>query len=464
MPIRCRVKNGLLIGQRRKCFDSKGISKALSSSDEKYHYFTTGSNYMISHPLSRAGNLRNVDVLFYEEHQYIAPYIGDIGVTVKNTSGDANDPYNDPYSFNRSNTIDSNMVSIEDLISFLKWIKENFSDFQLIRSMVEDGDSYGFILENSKCGSYFHFIIAENEYESNTFYKNLEYSEKLIDSLINFDYDRQDVEKDFRVSVSYACTKNSQFVELLRSMNGHDEFTMFEKPKDLSIRFIQKSHGQLDLAKHSIGHHDFTDIMSLYSEDFIDVDKRIKATLEDDRSGLYLLHGDMGTGKTSYIRYLMHHLIESHTHKKVIYMPPNMVDAISSPEFIQLLIKNPSSVVIIEDAENILQTREAGGNSAVANILNSTSGLLGDVMRAQFICTFNADRTKIDKALLREGRLIQEYKFNKLPAEQCKKLWVSRFNRPLEEFPNTSMSLAELFNWNERIEVEVQERSKIGFI
>ena len=108
----------------------------------------------------------------------------------------------------------------------------------------------------------------------------------------------------------------------------------------------------------------------------------------------------------------------------------------------------PNSVLIIEDAENIVQDRTdvvRSTNQAVSNLLNMSDGLLGDAVHQQIICTFNCDLRNIDSALLREGRLVLEHKFDKLSAENarrlCEKLGVDLKDEEIRE----PMSLAEIY-------------------
>ena len=54
-----------------------------------------------------------------------------------------------------------------------------------------------------------------------------------------------------------------------------------------------------------------------------------------------MLHGKPGTGKTSYIRYLI-----ASVKKDVIFLPPNMATAITNPGLITILIDNPKSVFV----------------------------------------------------------------------------------------------------------------------
>ena len=74
-----------------------------------------------------------------------------------------------------------------------------------------------------------------------------------------------------------------------------------------------------------------------------------------------------------------------------------------NPDFIELLINNPNTVLIIEDAENIVMDRKHSQSSSVSNLLNISDGLLADFLNVQLICTFNnLPLTLIDNALPRK--------------------------------------------------------------
>ncbi|TAD97616.1 MAG: AAA family ATPase, partial [Bacteroidetes bacterium] len=138
---------------------------------------------------------------------------------------------------------------------------------------------------------------------------------------------------------------------------------------------------------------------------------------QDDK-GLVLLHGEPGTGKTHYIRYLTGKI-----DKKMIYIPSDYADKVASPQFLPLMISNPNSILIIEDAESIIESRESTGRTAaVSSLLNIADGLLSDCLNLQILCTFNTHIDNIDKALLRRGRLIANYQFNALETEKAQKL------------------------------------------
>jgi len=161
------------------------------------------------------------------------------------------------------------------------------------------------------------------------------------------------------------------------------------------------------------------DLTKNYNDGFDEVSAEIITGLNDrKKTNLVILSGEPGTGKTTYIRYLT-----SKIKKNIIFIAPDMVNHITDPSFIPFLIKNNDAVLIIEDAEPALQSRDGNGRTgAVSNVLNLTDGLLSDCLNISIVATFNTTGKNIDSALLRKGRLLKNYKFDKLSIEKSQVL------------------------------------------
>nr|WP_093826961.1 AAA family ATPase [Spirosoma endophyticum] len=194
-----------------------------------------------------------------------------------------------------------------------------------------------------------------------------------------------------------------------------------------------------------------------YNDDFPAVHERLVNLLAQPKSkGLILLHGEPGTGKTTYIKHL-----SSLVKKDMLILPPYMTNYLTSPEIIPFLLDNKESVLIIEDAERILQSREAGGDTnSVSNILNLTDGLLADCMHIQVIATFNASKHLLDKALLRKGRLMVDYAFGKLAPAKVNNLLA---HLGMEYRTDQPMTLADIFNLDDQTVSGERQEIKMGF-
>lgn len=194
-----------------------------------------------------------------------------------------------------------------------------------------------------------------------------------------------------------------------------------------------------------------------YNNDFIEIHKNIAKFLKDDkRNGIVMLHGKYGTGKSTYIRFLMRNV-----NKRFIYLPLHLISGLSSPDLINFFTLYKNSVLILEDCEEIIKPRSATNSSseALVNLLNLGDGLLSDALSIKLVCTFNADLKKIDSAILRKGRLAIRYEFTPLSVEKSKAL-VEKNNIDLKiDSPTT---IADIFNTNQ-ISEEFDKNKKLGF-
>jgi hypothetical protein len=186
------------------------------------------------------------------------------------------------------------------------------------------------------------------------------------------------------------------------------------------------------------------DVNKLYNDSFIKEDEKIKNFIkEDDKSGLIILHGDKGTGKSSYIKYLVNQFPE----RKFVYVPSSFFDLLGQPAFGSFLISLNNHVIVLEDCENAIKDRKTSGSaSAVSLLLNMTDGILSDDLGIKFICTFNDDMKNIDSALLRKGRLVSKYEFKALDVEKAQ---VLLNELGFEDVINKPLSLADIFNYGD---------------
>lgn len=198
------------------------------------------------------------------------------------------------------------------------------------------------------------------------------------------------------------------------------------------------------------------DIAQMYNDDFADVNDTILKALNTDQAGLILLHGTPGTGKTSYIKSL----ITQFQQKNFIFIQNEFINELLLPDFISFLLRHKNAILIIEDAEKVITSRDyVNANSVVSTILQLTDGLFSDYLNIKIICTFNTSIDKIDKALLRKGRMIAYYEFKPLVADKTKAL-LDNFGVNVQ---GDELTLAEIFNHEEAEYEHLNEVKKIGF-
>ncbi len=241
----------------------------------------------------------------------------------------------------------------------------------------------------------------------------------------------------------------SEFDDLLKPIK------IMEEKKSSVYMVVQRQHG-LDLQDFEL-EIPTLDITENYGSEWaVKHEKLLESLTTKKKKGIALLHGLPGTGKSMYIRHLISILSEDRT---VIYLPNQLIDSITNPGFIPLMAEYSGSILVIEDADEAIKSRKAGGTT-VDKLLNLADGILSDFLGTQIICTFNNELSSIDDALLRKGRLILKHEFGKLSAEESQKLSNKLgFKTTITE----DMTLAEIYNQEDTLsDVEVKN-NKIGF-
>ena len=166
--------------------------------------------------------------------------------------------------------------------------------------------------------------------------------------------------------------------------------------------------------------------------------------------GLTLLRGEPGTGKSTYLRFLLARLRRTH---RFYYLPTGSFHLLTNPAMADFWLQEGKDhhgrggrVVILEDAERLLMERAADNRDALSNLLNLADGFLGDALQLHIIATVNCPLNRIDPALLRPGRLLASYAFERLTAQQADALTAAEgLMMPTATTGQSTYSLADLY-------------------
>lgn len=312
---------------------------------------------------------------------------------------------------------------------------------------------YMYCYQQPPCITWIAQVNPERIFE----YIKTEYAETITGIYQNSFYERKKKKTEFEKTI--ILMRDNVLIELANSyceiFHTHEDYEMAnrlikeisrfkrrEKKKDFEINLVMYADDSLYLKPMEIKKTNLR--MDLfYEDDFLPVHKTIVDRLnKKDDKGVVLLHGLPGTGKTTYIRHLVGRL-----KKKVMLLSPAMGKNIMSSDFMDLLIDNPNTVLVIEDAENIITDRRYSNSSSVSNLLNISDGLLSDFLNVQLICTFNHPLSMVDAALMRKGRLIAKYEFGKLGTGKAQTLSKHLgFDTVIQE----PMTIAEIANQHEK--------------
>lgn len=308
-------------------------------------------------------------------------------------------------------------------------------------------------------------------------YINQHYKTNLVDDFSIISYTSTGI-KSYELTFVF---DNETIIAITTNSGGYMQaniFTCSDKPFTDLIAFLRQFNQEkpsldtqtmINIVKHTSSGfeyfsrpiQDYSTGFSLdhYNDDFLPISEKIINSMNSESAkGLVLLYGGVGTGKTSYIKHLI-----SAGKRKVFYIPPDMAQALANPDFIEFMATSlADSILIIEDAENVLKPRGAGETQAISNILNISDGILGDAISSVIICTFNEKIENVDQALLRAGRLIASYEFKHLAVDKTNKLLQNLYQDKYYE-ATQPMTLAEIFNKENMPMMSSVKRKTVGF-
>lgn len=198
-----------------------------------------------------------------------------------------------------------------------------------------------------------------------------------------------------------------------------------------------------------------------YKKGFSKINELIKSKISNkNKSGLIILNGEAGTGKSSYCQYLLQELEDC---KLCVMSPSVAVNYLTISALRGVMDSNNSNMVLlIEDGDDLIRSRDKGV-SYLEDLLQATDGLVGSLIKIKVIITTNLIDKDIDDAIKRKGRLLYYHSFDKLNYEEAVELAKSiNVDIDLIKDKNKKYTLSDIYNISDNNGIEDNNKS-IGF-
>jgi hypothetical protein len=169
------------------------------------------------------------------------------------------------------------------------------------------------------------------------------------------------------------------------------------------------------------------------------------------KASILLMAGEAGTGKTSLLRHFLFRY-QNLGYRAHITYDERVIQSDST--FIDFITENNPSILIVEDSDVLLTSRESDANKLIARFLNVSDGLIPLTNKKIVFTTNITDFRRIDSALVRPGRCFDFMRCRQLTVDEAALAAADVGIQP----PNSSCTLAELFNNKKNMELP-----KIGF-
>ena len=218
------------------------------------------------------------------------------------------------------------------------------------------------------------------------------------------------------ITIYYSSSEDADEVnEIIKSVSEYQVIDDLEEGHNLNV--VSLSNNSIELEEIKYDDIDIDNIEEYYSKQtFKDLSKWLKKS-KKQQSGLSILYGKRGTGKSSAIKYLATKL-----DRNLIFVPNNLVDlTINSSDFSKFLRKHENPILILDDCEMIFNEFFTKSNIIVNNLIQLVDGLLSN--KLSIITIFNVeDKSEIDNNLIECNNLIDIVEFTDLSNSEANQL------------------------------------------
>jgi hypothetical protein len=277
-----------------------------------------------------------------------------------------------------------------------------------------DSSESGNIKDKASADQVYDYLVKQGgkliyKYHNDKFYSKI------------FLWDESIVELECSGENYMSVTAHSMNEEFITELRGFIK-PLFTKEISQGHVFAIVSRGG-GLALNSLGNAGITLERRNYSPEVIEgYDYVVKDLNADAPSGrIVIMEGEPGTGKTHLVRGMLMDVPDA----MFVLVSPDMVSVLGGPELLPLLFSHRDNqsgpiILILEDADKCLVTRQGDNINSIQSLLNLGDGILGSLLDLRIIATTNAKKLEMEQAILRPGRLCRRLEVGLLGANTAK--------------------------------------------
>ena len=258
---------------------------------------------------------------------------------------------------------------------------------------------------------------------------------------------------NFDIVISSALGKSTFVEAIVKDLGSLDlEKDPIEITKiSMSGSDVTTTEGRIDLKK--LGRNSFYPFLGEGVENGeVTMDSYIHDFLSDTAPVLILI-GAPGTGKSTFTRTLAHV-----SKLKTVICTDEA--AVGSGAVLGYVNRNSAGLLILEDVDNLLKSREAG-NSFMSALLNESEGVCENEIKI-VITTNLTNIDKVDSALIRQGRTFDIIDFRNLTREEAQVV-ADEEGVDIGPLTGDSIPLADVFGLKRPTYTRLVRRKKAKF-